>query len=540
MGVYDTTKLPIYAYLHAPGHPNYVIADHFFQAAFGGSFLNHQWLVAAASPTFPGASPTTARPTCTRRSTTTASRIDLPALQRRPRRARRRADRRLRLAAPAGPRVRRLAVNTIQPAFQPHASGRRGCRRRPRRRSATGSAPAASTGRGTRADGPTPTATWQPGWTNGDPAQGCTDPDTLAGPVFPNCPDKLFQFHHQPLNYYASFAPGTPRPPRTCATRRSSSPAAARRSTAGSSRSVHQADRRRERAPRLRQRAHRHRPPGRPAPGHRGSACAKDTMVVVTYDEFGGQWDHVSPPGQGRDPRAARPWARAPASPRSCSPGPARGSRSTTRRTTRRRSWPRSSTASPCEPVARATPRSRTCRPRSTPRASADRRHVEAARRVSPRRPSIRLLRGHALAAAAVEERPERPRERGDDRDRVGLHPDVEHAAERRHRVRHRGGHREQLRGAEEQRGAQVGDVRAVRAPLSAQQRTPQTRSTTSVTARTAPTRSRRCRWVGVSARRRRRPRARRAAAVAWTRSSRSAESSRREGTRVRAARLRR
>ncbi len=23
-------------------------------------------------------------------------------------------------------------------------------------------------------------------------------------------------------------------------------------------------------------------------------------MVVVTYDEFGGQWDHVTPPGQGR------------------------------------------------------------------------------------------------------------------------------------------------------------------------------------------------------------------------------------------------
>ena len=30
-----------------------------------------------------------------------------------------------------------------------------------------------------------------------------------------------------------------------------------------------------------------------------GSSCRKDTMVVVTYDEFGGQWDHVSPPGQG-------------------------------------------------------------------------------------------------------------------------------------------------------------------------------------------------------------------------------------------------
>jgi phospholipase C len=29
------------------------------------------------------------------------------------------------------------------------------------------------------------------------------------------------------------------------------------------------------------------------------SDCAKDTMVIVTYDEFGGQWDHVPPPGQG-------------------------------------------------------------------------------------------------------------------------------------------------------------------------------------------------------------------------------------------------
>ena len=31
------------------------------------------------------------------------------------------------------------------------------------------------------------------------------------------------------------------------------------------------------------------------------SKCAKDTMVIVAYDEFGGQWDHVPPPGQGND-----------------------------------------------------------------------------------------------------------------------------------------------------------------------------------------------------------------------------------------------
>ncbi len=29
--------------------------------------------------------------------------------------------------------------------------------------------------------------------------------------------------------------------------------------------------------------------------------CKDDTMVVVTYDEFGGQWDHVPPPGQGNE-----------------------------------------------------------------------------------------------------------------------------------------------------------------------------------------------------------------------------------------------
>ena len=55
MGTYDTTALPIYDYLHSPGHPPYAIADRFFQAAFGGSFLNHQWLVAARTPVFANA-----------------------------------------------------------------------------------------------------------------------------------------------------------------------------------------------------------------------------------------------------------------------------------------------------------------------------------------------------------------------------------------------------------------------------------------------------------------------------------------------------
>src|SRR5438445_9744483 len=55
MGQYNTQLLPIYQYLHMAGHPQYAIADKFFQASFGGSFLNHQWLVAAATPVFAGA-----------------------------------------------------------------------------------------------------------------------------------------------------------------------------------------------------------------------------------------------------------------------------------------------------------------------------------------------------------------------------------------------------------------------------------------------------------------------------------------------------
>ena len=65
MGYYDTKTLPIYKYLHAKGTPHYAIDDNFFQRAFGGSFLNHQWLIAAATPVW------------IRRGATAAARDDL-------------------------------------------------------------------------------------------------------------------------------------------------------------------------------------------------------------------------------------------------------------------------------------------------------------------------------------------------------------------------------------------------------------------------------------------------------------------------------
>ena len=50
MGYYDGSKLPLWQWAQ-----DYVLADNFFMGAFGGSFLNHQWLVCACTPRVPEA-----------------------------------------------------------------------------------------------------------------------------------------------------------------------------------------------------------------------------------------------------------------------------------------------------------------------------------------------------------------------------------------------------------------------------------------------------------------------------------------------------
>jgi phospholipase C len=295
MGYYDTRALPIYKYLHTPGHPAYAIADNFFQGAFGGSFLNHQWLIAAATPVFPGATAdqhslldANGMPTSYPLYTATTTVRDTAVTAACP--------------APNGVACGDFAVNTIQPPYQPFSSPT-ALKLPPQtaptigdRLSAKGVDWAWYSGGWSNANGDVDA----PGWTNGS-GPACSDPNTLAGSVFPNCPDKLFQFHHQPLNYFASFAPGT------------------------TARAAHLRDETEFEAATA---ASKHRCQLKPVsivkpigaenehPGYasehsgsshlvdlltaiEGSRCAKDTMVVVTYDEFGGQWDHVSPPGLG-------------------------------------------------------------------------------------------------------------------------------------------------------------------------------------------------------------------------------------------------
>jgi phospholipase C len=47
MGYYDGSQTNLWKYAE-----RYTLADHFFQAAFGGSFLNHFWLICACTPLY--------------------------------------------------------------------------------------------------------------------------------------------------------------------------------------------------------------------------------------------------------------------------------------------------------------------------------------------------------------------------------------------------------------------------------------------------------------------------------------------------------
>jgi phospholipase C len=294
MGHYNTKALPIYAYLHANSHPSYVIEDNFFQAAFGGSFLNHQYLIAAAPPTYPNA------------PANLHSIIDANGM-----------PVKYPLYNPTGPVLRGpltvvcpspvagracgdFAVNTMQPTSQP--SGTFGAKLPLQTAPTIGDRLTAKhvdwawyAGGWSNAAGAVNGA----GWTNGS-GPSCSDPNAIAASPYPLCPDYDFQFHHQPFNYFANYAPGTP------GRAHLQDEVAFQQLASGSSSSC-----RLKPVSFVKPLGEENEHPGYASESAgsdhlvallksiEGSACAKDTMVIVAYDEFGGQWDHVSPPGQG-------------------------------------------------------------------------------------------------------------------------------------------------------------------------------------------------------------------------------------------------
>jgi acid phosphatase len=273
MGQYDTKALPIYKFLHSPAAPNYVIADKFFQAAFGGSFLNHQFLVGARSPIDTSAGPGGAHETL--HSVVDANGFPnstYPLYHPDPAAGVKDSVLTQACTPTANPNVLcgDYAVNTIQPFSPPHSTS-------------TTQLPLINDSVypniGDRLSDAGVSWNWYSGgW------------DAAAA----GTPGPLFQYHHQPLNYWADYAPG--QPSRSHLQDETAFITAAQNGTLPAVSFV---------KPYGAENEH----PGYASEGTGSDHLvvllrkilsgpqAKDTLVVVTYDEFGGQWDHVAPPG---------------------------------------------------------------------------------------------------------------------------------------------------------------------------------------------------------------------------------------------------
>jgi phospholipase C len=243
----------------------YTLCDRFFHSAYGGSFLNHQWLVAAATPPWTAAVPS-GFPSTWDAVTRTLG------------------DNQLTIDG-------KFAVNTIQPLLAPFSPGTV-----PTKRllinNTDPSQPGYMQNIGNRLDDASINWKWYSGGWN----------LALSNNVAAN--DALFQFHHQPFAYYTKYAPfadpsGTLNPATT-------GPGAHLQDeqvffsdvAAGTLPPVSFI-----------------KPlgPNNEHPGYtdevtgqkhvaelvgaiQNSAYEKDTVIVITYDENGGRWDHVPAP----------------------------------------------------------------------------------------------------------------------------------------------------------------------------------------------------------------------------------------------------
>ncbi len=308
MGHFDYSASPLYKLAQ-----QFVLADNFFQGAFGGSFLNHQYLVCACAPAYPNADTAAAKPTVTVLQTDANGKF-LPKLA---------------LATTSPPSAmdgppkfmlsgnitpanyfgdnKFYAVNTMQPAYQPSgnspvdASGNDPLFANPN--SATTLPPQTQSNIGDLLTAKGVTWKWYSGAWNAALADGTQAPTSPRTVIYATnssgTSDTMavdFQPHHQPFNYYANFDPVTHANDR--ATHLQDYNKLVADAAAGTLPAVAF-----------------YKPEG-VYNQHEGYAnltngdtkiadlVAKlqaspqwnNMLVVITYDEFGGVWDHVSPP----------------------------------------------------------------------------------------------------------------------------------------------------------------------------------------------------------------------------------------------------
>ena len=278
MGYYDGARLELWKLAQ-----EYTLADHFFMAAYGGSFLNHFWLICACTPEFKDA------PLAMRAQLDGAGHLlrsrDSPA---------RAADGPPRYVADEAVTPDGYAVNTVQPLFQP-------------------SGLATATDDPTRADPAQHPLPAQTATTLGDTLSArsvswawyagswrAAQKDALRAPnerqvIYQGAPGAAnFQPHHQPFNYFANYAPGT----------------AARLAHLKDAEEFFEAI-----DYGALEEVSFYKPSGKlnQHPGYtdvlsgdhhiaevvrriQASTLWPSTLIIITYDENGGLWDHVPPP----------------------------------------------------------------------------------------------------------------------------------------------------------------------------------------------------------------------------------------------------
>jgi acid phosphatase len=287
MGYYDGSRLPMWQWAR-----EYTLADAFFMGAFGGSFLNHQWLICACTPRDESA-PDRLR----------AQLDDKGRLRRRPDSPASALKGELRTFdgdfSPDG-----YAVNAAQPPYQP--SGLPPAKDGDSRLAVNspGSSLYAMPPLRAKTIGDTLSAkgvswAWYAGGWDLALRDGMQPPGAKRAVIYNFDKDSIrFQPHHQPFNYYARFAPGTADRERhlkdytdlVAGIERGDLPAVAFYKPQGS--------------------LDEH-------PGYtdvlsgdthiaalvakiKASTLWNSTAIIVTYDENGGFWDHVPPPSGDR------------------------------------------------------------------------------------------------------------------------------------------------------------------------------------------------------------------------------------------------
>jgi len=314
MGYYDGSKMALWKLAQ-----QYTLADNFYQAAFGGSFLNHQYLVCACAPEYPDAATDPATPAISQvdagdgKGRTGIQGVALKLASSSPASAMTgiatfAADQYLTPQVSIDTSTGKATygsgtwygINTMQPPYQPSSN-------KPPASDATNLTadrstaakntlppqPASKTTIADALDAKNVTWAWYSGAWNAATTAGTTAGHDMSSVT---AADVNFQFHHQPFNYYAKFDPQTNASYRTTHLKDESDLTAAISGGTLPQVSFYK--------------------PNGPYNQHPGYASVKEgddkianlvntimnssykdkVLIVITYDEYGGQWDHASVP----------------------------------------------------------------------------------------------------------------------------------------------------------------------------------------------------------------------------------------------------